>query len=365
MCAKTKYSVAVRINNVKHGYPGELGFAFPPASAEMKAEMKQDVLADNHGGNTSASLVVRDETGRVQFHVLIDAGMGTVSSLAQEKDLWPKRVDLILITHGDIDHHSELPYMCEIPIRLKKRGLGELDHSLNACPQPDPIPIYAAQSGAKRLVKAYSFAMRCPDLAATAKDRNEIAAKEPKQGWIHRVESLENTAGSGRTPPVNEGPDEDHQFVITPIGGVGHRNCVIYVVEFGSTDEKRKIVFGWDMEYLPWKELEGTEAEDVVKLLSGADLMFVEMNTCLRRTTGHICYEEVKELVERTQPKECYVIHYSGFEDQFPGEKDLGVPTGDIRCLVQLDDWLAKQPSSYTRPVKAARPGWYPVGQWT
>lgn len=361
---KRYYRVAVRMNNIKHAFPGELRFAFPNGSEEIKPE----VIRNNCGGNTSASVVVWDESTerkRIMFHILVDAGMGIISSLAQEKRLSPKRIDLILITHGHIDHHSELVYVCEIPVRLKKRNLGELKSQQDPCTQPVPIPIYAPERAAKRLGEIYSYTMACPDMASDEEERKKFESKA-KNGWIYPIYSLYPTNGLQRKPPVNEGPDGDHKFMITPVGGVKHANGVIYVVEFGQHEQLRKIVFAWDMECLPWSEQAEPVAEGVKKLLSDADLMFVEMNTCLPRTTGHICYDQVKEFVAETCPKCCYVVHYSGFEDKFPGDKDQGKPTENIRSLDQLDEWLKQKCSDDgIQAIKAARAGeWYPAQGW-
>ena len=361
------YKVAIRMNNIKHAFPGELCFAFPSGSAEIMPE----VIRDNCGGNTSASVVVWDEsTGRIMFHLLVDAGMGIISSLAQEERLSPKRIDMILITHGHIDHHSELVYACKIPVRLKKRKLGELTNQHDPCTQPVPIPIYAPERAAKWLGEIYSFTMACPDMAGDEEERKKLESKA-KNGWIYPINSLYPTNGLQRKPPVNEGPDKDHQFVITPVGGVKHANGVIYMVEFGLEEQRRKIVFAWDMECLPWSELVAPVAVGVKKLLSDADLMFVGMKNCLLRTTGHVCYDQVKEFVSETHPESCYIVHYSGFEDRFPKDTDIGKPLDNIMCLDQLDDWLKKKQSSDPvlaglQAITSAKAGeWYPAQGWT
>jgi ribonuclease BN (tRNA processing enzyme) len=303
----------------------------------------------------------------VVFHILVDAGMGTISSLARADDFgFPKRIDLILITHGHIDHHSELVYACEIPVRMRRRK----DCLPEFATQPQPIPVYAPGApsiAARRLGELYHYSMACHEEGTTEQEKERIAAEaHKKNGWIYPVHSLCPTNGRLRSRPVSEGPDPDHQFKITPIGGVKHADCLIYVVEFGKNqNERKKIVFAWDMECLPWDDgLSASDAQEAESLLKGADLMFVEMNTCLQRTTGHISYVEVAEFVAKTQPKECYVVHYSGFEDQFPGDKDrLTSKFERIMCLDQLDQWLEGQcQKNGCLKVRAARHGfWYPA----
>lgn len=352
------YRVAIRMNNVKHAFPGELSFL-------NQRSFKEDAVRDNQGGNTSASLVVWDESGRnVVFHMLVDAGMGTIRSLAQASDFGsPKRVDLILVTHGHIDHHCELVYACEMPVRLWKRR----DKFPEFQTQPVPVPVYAPgmPSGcARRLAEIYGYSIGYHEEGLDAREKVHVAGEAAKKnGWIHAVHSLCPTNGPIRSLRVEEGPDESHQLKITPVGGVKHANALIYVVEIGGGDDKKKIVFAWDMECLPWNDLSASDVPVVDTLLHDADLMFVEMNTLLPRTTGHISFDRVSEFVNRTKPRECYVVHYSGFEDEFPGEKDQPVLVQEpIMCLDQLDDWLKARCNREQVPiVRAARAGtWYP-----
>ena len=291
-------SIIVRMNNVKHAYPGELSFAWPGRIAS-DALGSSDALADNRGGHTSASLMITDDSGVTLHHLLVDAGIGTLASLNEAVSLSPKRIDAILVTHGDMDHIAELSLIGGMFRRLSRYGL------LDAL-QPIPIPVWSIAE-VRDMFQARTF----PQVAWSP-------VRAPTAPL--RFMSLDLDRNVDEVPVYRTfqplGPD--CPLRITPVGGVWHRDCVIYVVEVAN----RKIIFAWDMEKLPWDTEPGRAgllSEELREILREPDLVVMESNTFERRPTGHICVHDVLRFIQEIGRPDtvCRLVHYSGFEDFF------------------------------------------------
>jgi len=329
--------VIVRINNVKHAYPGELGFAWPGTLPE-EARGGSDVLQDNEGGHTSASLMLTDDAGPVRHHVLVDAGLGTVSSLREAvRQSWRWRgrmwIDAILVTHNHSDHLAELPLIGGMFRRLREYGLvGQR--------QPLPIPVWCMAEVGER------FATRSPSPAAPppARQREERLQFLPFEwdGWA-------GIAPVYRTVyPL--GPDGGLR--VTPVGGIAHAKGVIFVLKV----QGRKIILAWDMGKLPWDpsaRTPGTIPEELRVLLGDPDLVIIESNTLEKRDTGHICAHDVVRFLRAVgkPDTQCYLVHYSGFEDFF------GAPPGTARTPIYDSARLELEVQKLDARIRIARPG--------
>jgi phosphoribosyl 1,2-cyclic phosphodiesterase len=295
--------VIVRMNNVKHAYPGELGFAWPGTLPD-EALGGCDVLADNEGGHTSASLMLTDDAGEVVHHVLVDAGLGTLSSLREavrQSGRWRGRIhiDAILVTHNHTDHLAELPLIGGMFRRLRTCGLvGDR--------QPFPIPVWCMAEVGER------FGAKFPSPPAPPPAR---LRDERLRFLLFGLDRWVQTAPVYRTIyPL--GPDGGLR--VTPVGGVAHANGVIFVVEV----EDRKIILAWDMGKLPWDRdtrTAGSISEDLRAILGDPDLVIIEANTFEKRDTGHICAHDAGRFLRAVGKPDtrCYLVHYSGFEDFF------------------------------------------------
>lgn len=291
--------VSTWMNGIECAYPWELDYA-------------SIAIRKSFGAHTSGSIVVYNDNGTVLCHILIDAGIGTISSLAKNRRLYPKRVDAIFLTHLDQDHHPELPLLCEILKRLKVRKLAGLER------QPIPVPVYCSQKRLNRLMDIYSFDAWTPD-----KPDRPIEFKSITVGSPTEIPILGRQRKSFKVT----------SFYQDPL----HRDSTPFVVEFGKERQKR-VVFAWDMAQLPFDP----EKETVPDILKNPALLYVEANTLLPRSTGHVCAQDAAKFAKALDPDEAYVVHYSGFEDKHPGEKDKGeVKEEDIFSWDELDRKLA------------------------
>lgn len=299
------------MNGVSNAFMRELNCAPCPQCSDDKPR-----------ANTSGSLLIKTSSG-FERHLLFDCGIGVVDSLI---DFGIRRVDYIFNTHNHFDHVA---------------GLDRLLNSLRRNPsggQPK-TPLFYSTSGTwnKGILEPYGY------LANWVEWRN--INPQVASGASVPLEDL--GIGLSVTPfPVYHGP-----YAYEP---------VIFVVEFGSGDTRRKLVLCWDLLHLvmhhpappddwfkvrravpgshgyptddrpqlPEQQMlytaldnptEGLGPEDLTdrhKLLFGADEFIVEGNTALPNfCTGHISIIGAMELVRRSKPKRTWVVHYSGHED--------------------------------------------------
>jgi hypothetical protein len=217
-----------------------------------------DLLADNEGAHTSASLMVTDDAGAVAHHVLVNAGLGTLSNLRE------------------------------------------------AVRQPSPIPTWCmVEVGDRPSVRPST-----PPAQPPAKPRESRLRFLPFEldRWV-------GTAPAYRAvcPP---GPNSGLR--VTAVGGVAQANGVIFVLEV----EGRKIILVWDVGKLPRDRdgrTAGAIPEELRAILGDVDLMVIESNTLEKWDTGlirtHLAARFIKETGRPDTP--CTLVHYSGLEGFF------------------------------------------------
>ncbi|MCK4599824.1 MBL fold metallo-hydrolase [Candidatus Bipolaricaulota bacterium] len=236
--------------------------------------------------NTSVSLVSLDDNDDPLYHLLFDVGMGVVDSLVESPCLSgdKARLDWLILSHWHPDHVLGLNRLCETWKRtLRRRG------------KPwQPISTWCRNGTAEWLRKNHDYEWNCfldPQLS----------------GEIHPP--------GIRLAPIQLGIGD---LKVTPIT-VSHRTadmhpktreklycCASFVIEIGS----KKAVLLWDIDNKNgWiKDPLSYEQEEAVKLLSGADYLFIDCNTWSveavnGQNTGHTSFSTVQDYVRAFSPR--------------------------------------------------------------
>ena len=241
--------------------------------------------------NTSVSLVVIEELkDEIIWHALVDVGLGVVDSLCDKLPSFHARLDLLLLTHWHPDHTLNLNSLCE----TLKRNKGQ-----------KKIKMWCRSGSAKRLRKIHRFE------------------------WKYRLDvtrSREYHSPGIKLTPIKSDRFNFNNFplVITPVT-VSHSSAdkekpssASFVIQWKDT----KIVLLWDIDNRNnWIENPtSNQQEQAVKLLSGADYLFIDCNTWSveevgGKNTGHASFKTVKRYARILKPKETILVHISGHED--------------------------------------------------
>lgn len=169
-------------------------------------------VGQKEGGHVCGLLThyVDDE---VRLNILIDAGLGTLTGLAdsQPDTFWDQPLQ-ILITHGHIDHHAELMVLSEM--YCNRRGQTIEDKRL-------PLSVHCTKKTLDHLLTTHHYGFN-----------------------------------QGRTlQPYTITPSQTLQldlFHITPLSADDHfPGSVNFIVEFGGDDDRHKIIIGWDLKQPP------------------------------------------------------------------------------------------------------------------
>ena len=273
-------TVVLRLNGVGNAFLRELGCDNCPQCSAVKPR-----------ANTSASLIVK-RGRRTAGHLLFDCGLGVVDSLI---NAGLRSVDGVFVSHLHNDHLL---------------GLDTLANCLRRSGAPVPVPVFATRDTWERGILLH-FPYLVPGLLMRV-NAGEDGAVELPFGFAGEIDL--------RVTPV-------------PVwhGKIPGESPVIWVIEFGTPDARRKIILGWDLLHLiPRHPSEDHDAdyagpcsrEDVLsgpraELLSRADELFIEGNTrlpCPR--SGHTSIEAALRFhVPKLTPARTWVVHYSGHED--------------------------------------------------
>jgi L-ascorbate metabolism protein UlaG (beta-lactamase superfamily) len=284
---------------------------------QQTSERYAEILQSRMETNTSCSIIIRDTKQNIpdsEFHILFDLGKGVTSSVekglsdlgiekyrsernhgqsslrsspaigsplllsslnsdaTQNSALQEKEANLfdaLLISHPHEDHIGDLPNLI-----LRQSAIA--DHAMKS-----KIRIYCTRASEDYIMK---------DLLS----RTSLAKNSIEKCIDFQIVTPNESFNVGPFSIVafqayhgNESPD----------------GAVIYVVNILNI----KIIIGWDFLSLP-------EANE--SILWNPDLLILGAETYNPHPeTGMISVTEAYDLVRRWNAKECYIVHYSGFED--------------------------------------------------
>ncbi|MEM3084778.1 MAG: MBL fold metallo-hydrolase [Nitrososphaerales archaeon] len=202
--------------------------------------------------NTSCSLII-SEDGKPVKHMLVDAGSGVCNSVKHECS-------------------GSLAGRCSIDVVLLTHPHAD---------RVDDLPLLMKEFG--------SFYVYC-----TQDCWNAVSKKFPE------LESIQHT-------PIERGKIFTlYGITITPLQ-VQHSSDVPDSVAYVVEAEGKKIVFAWDV-------LSFQNTNDPI--LKGADLMIIDTFTYNPHPeTGHLSVLQAYDLIKLWNPKEAYLINYSGYQD--------------------------------------------------
>lgn len=231
--------------------------------------------------HTSASILVGQEGGAVEGHVLVDCGSGVVDSLVCSGLDGLDRLNALLLTHWHADHVLGLTQLCESLRRSAERAGREFRKLTVCCTRAT---------------------------AAWVRDKGGFAREFDDCLQLHEVHpEMPFTLRAG---PVD--------ITCTPLP-VAHRDVEGAVI-FVAAMQGKTVVFGWDID-VPSAALPGDTRtnQDVIDahLRDGRpDILFVDANTWRARGTGHTSYEEARTYLDAINARAVYLTHVSGHEDE-------------------------------------------------
>jgi ribonuclease BN (tRNA processing enzyme) len=247
--------------------------------------------------NVSASIVRRNESGRIDWHALVDVGLGVVNSLLSTFRADEARVDWMLFTHWHPDHSLELNRLGETMRRTARRRGESFSR----------IPAWCRAGTGKWLARNYSYEWyRCFDGRPSQESEppGKVLAPVPLG-----IDGIEITPVSVSHSGADIDPENFKQT---------RYNCACYVVR---TDRKKAVLL-WDLDNKNDWILNpvSPEQENAVALLSGADYLFLD---CFSWTveevsgfnTGHLSFATARKYARALRPAQTVMVHMGGHEE--------------------------------------------------
>jgi hypothetical protein len=266
----------ITVNGTAHAFLREFGCPCERCSGK------------GHTANTSVSIFKknRDGTG-IEWHALVDLGLGVVTSLCDYFPPEDARLDWLLFTHWHPDHSLELNRLGE----TTRRAARYRDERFSK------IPTWCRKGTARWLKKTYSYEWhRCldPRISDEAAPPGSILDSVPLDLPELTVTPVSVSHYSADIDPVNF-KDPCH-------------SSASFVVE---TDE-RKAVLLWDLDNRnEWIVSPATDEQtQAAALLSHADYLFIDCFTwdveeVRGYNTGHISFSTVQRYVNFLPKKRC------------------------------------------------------------
>ncbi len=249
--------------------------------------------------NTSVSLVGRDEkSNTIQWHALVDVGLGVVNSLCVHFPPEEARLDWLLFSHWHPDHSLELNRLCETMRRSMRRKDGQFHR----------IPSWFRVGTAQWIQKNYSYEWyRCL--------KPRISDESCPPGFLLEPVPL-NREGITITP-------FSVSHYTADIDPADFKNKLYSSASFIIETGERKTILLWDVDNMNDWLLTAASGERArtLKRLRNADCLFID---CLSwnveevrgYNTGHLAFSTVKKYVQALHPKQTCLVHMSGHEDE-------------------------------------------------
>ena len=271
--------------------------------------------------NTSVSLLGLNGSDEVEYHVLVDVGLGVVDSLVQNPYLHGRRarLDWLLLTHWHPDHTLELNRLC-VSYYLTRQRSGK---------DTARIPMWCRSGTAVWLQREHGYEF-ATFLESCLTDDNE------PPGILLPPLSL-GLPGLKVTPVTvshfgaDRSPHDPNQVKYS---------CAVFIVETDRT----KTVLLWDIDSEnKWLVSPQTkEQETAVTHLSHADHLFIDTAfwRAKKHRATHPSFENVQRIAAILNPKETLLVHLSGHPDGY-GNPGWGWSNAQWTAAAQ-EVWTAK-----------------------
>jgi phosphoribosyl 1,2-cyclic phosphodiesterase len=249
--------------------------------------------------NTSCSLII-NEDGKPVNHLLVDAGSGVAGSLKQECGSG------VLAGRCAVDAvlltHSHADRIDDLPSVVKEFGSPR---------------VYCTQQCWEAVTRKFS-------------DLKSVQHISVEAGKSFQIDSMK----------------------ITPIG-VRHSDDALGSVAYAAEFEDKKIIFVWDV-------VSFVNSSDPI--LRAADLVIIDAFTYNPHPeTGHLSILQAYDLIKIWNPKQAYLINYSGYEDfknqENPYARVPKKPMASAELTSQVMSDLNAWGAGWTERVKVATHG--------
>lgn len=307
--AEDEATIWIRKNGIGHAFSRELGCCcrrcrtinytlIPPPSHLAPFPGWDDPPWRAH---TSASILVGDQSDKVQGHLLVDCGAGVVDSLVCSGLDLLDSIAALLITHWHPDHVLAINQLAESLRRSAKRRKRAFRK----------LSVYCT-------LATYDWLRSKSGLDYEFKTLLRFCEVLPEDSFGVCIGSLE------------------FQFVPLPVAHGSIEGAVIYVAEHQS----KKVVFGWDID-IPSAQIphDGRTNEEIVRTYLDdyrPQMLFMASNTKKATGTGHTSYELAQTYINIIQPGEVFLTHLSGHEDNV-GAEGYGWTDADWERAVDSD----------------------------